>query len=133
MALARYGYSVGATISPSAGAGVAAGLGPVEAPPNDDGPATADPDPPGAAPPPPMTELRCTALMPLMPPTGDVFSRPLSWADVYICGGCTGVDVSGRLSRYGACMAGWPGARESLLRANESMKARGTAEGAEPK
>jgi hypothetical protein len=75
-----------------------------------------------------MAELRW-ALLPL---AGDGFSNPFSWAEVYICGGCTEVDVSGRPMPYAPLMV-WRLLVDSLLRANESRYARGMAEGAEPK
>ncbi|MBE3045563.1 hypothetical protein IMZ48_24055, partial [Candidatus Bathyarchaeota archaeon] len=66
-------------------------------------------------------------------PMVDGFSKPLSCADVYICGGCTDVDVSGRAMPLKAPMGCLLFTVDSLTRANESTYARGTAEGAEPK
>jgi hypothetical protein len=70
---------------------------------------------------------------PFIPPTGDGFSKPLSWAEVYICGGATDVEVSGRPPPYPPLIVWRLCEAPSLLRAKESMYARGTALGAEPK
>lgn len=68
----------------------------------------------------------------VMPPTGEGFSRPLSCA-VYICGGCTEVEVSGLRMPYPPFIVWRLAEDDSLERANESMYARGTADGADPK